>query len=443
MRHYRTRIALALGVVLMPAGTALDFAIYPNDVWQLSIIRFATSVMLFLGLLLVLKLSCEGCVEAISVLFLVIPSLAIALMIRQTNGVQSPYYLGLILLMIVVHLLGFRTTEAILYCVVTIGAYFAAIISHPDPTTFELSHFVQGTFFLVTSAIVCVFVSNVNFRNRLTAFNLQTALKEEQTRLEKSLRQLQETEAQLFQSEKTRAIAGLAAGLLHEINNPVNFSLMALKVMKKRTASDSPNVETLNDIEEGVQRIGQIVSDLRSFAHPEHEHTKSPFRISDAVVMAERFSRSSLTSSELQILDSEAMRSFVVGSESQIVQVLLNLILNANSANERVRDRQASVINVSAELKEDRLAVTVEDHGIGMTEEQVQHAVEPFYSDSGGQGLGLGLSICGTIVAAHDGQLLIQSEPNVGTRVVFDLPVHPCDSAPPDNRVGQSPAFLN
>lgn len=255
---------------------------------------------------------------------------------------------------------------------------------------------------------------------------LQSELREERRQLQESLRQLKESQLQLFHSEKMRAVAGLAGGLLHEINNPVNFSLMAVRTLQKRAEPESVTADTLQDIHDGMIRISDIVGDLRSFAHPEQERTRTVFCLSDAARSAQRFAQHELGDIPLVIQSSQAMRSEVLGAQSQIIQVLLNLILNSVHATHRRGEQPAGEIVVTAAIRQQRVAITVADHGIGLTADQLQQVREPFYSTGRepGEGLGLGLSICESIVRGHDGELVIESEFGQGTRVTFDLPLH-------------------
>ena len=109
--------------------------------------------------------------------------------------------------------------------------------------------------------------------------------------------------------------------------------------------------------------------------------------------------------------------------------MLLNLILNAYHAIQRGMSAETeksistSSIQIDAVKADDRLAVTVTDTGIGISEADLERIREPFYTTSEHEGLGLGLSICESIVRSHGGQLVIESQINVGTRITFDLPI--------------------
>jgi signal transduction histidine kinase len=274
-------------------------------------------------------------------------------------------------------------------------------------------------------------------------------LAREERLLRESIEQLRETEQKLVHSEKMRAIAGVAAGLLHEINNPVNYSMMALKVLRKQLRRGVDVDETLEDVEAGVSRIGEIVSDLQSFAHPDQLTVKSPFLLRDAALSAIRFLTHELPQDRVLIDEASEVGATVYGAQTQIVQVLLNLILNAEkairalrensegSSSAATRDRETDAwrsqrITIRAVSKDSRLIVSVIDNGIGMDESQLKLVRQPFFTTRSGEGLGLGLGICETIVQSHGGQLVIESELGKGTEVSFDLPLQA--STEPDQR---------
>jgi signal transduction histidine kinase len=256
--------------------------------------------------------------------------------------------------------------------------------------------------------------------NLLRAAELEDRLRATNADLEKTLRSLRETEAQLIQSEKINALGTLSAGLLHEINNPLNYTLTAVEIAKGELQENSKDLgETLNDIDQGMRRIRDIVSDLRSFAYPEQAANHGHFKLKAAIEVALRLCAHELKDCKLdqQIADLE-----VNGAENQIVQVLINLLTNAAKATAKVqRPRE---ISLSACDKNGRAVITVRDNGIGITPEALKRVFDPFYTTAEpGQGMGLGLSICHTIVKAHGGEIRLQSREGDWTEVSFDLPL--------------------
>jgi signal transduction histidine kinase len=259
--------------------------------------------------------------------------------------------------------------------------------------------------------------------NLLRAAQLEEDLKTQNTELEVTLAHLKETEAQLVQSEKMNALGNLAAGLLHEINNPLNFTLTALQLAQQDVPEDNGDLrETLQDIGQGMDRIRDIVSDLRAFAYPSSETKGGRFSLSECLDTSLK-----LVSHEL---DGIALRReipedvAVAGTKTQIAHVLLNLVANAAEAARTVAGERNPEIRVSAEPNGQRVTVRVWDNGVGIAPANLPKIFNPFFTTKDvGKGMGLGLSICHTIVKNHGGEIRAESEVNQWTEMAFDLPL--------------------
>jgi len=263
--------------------------------------------------------------------------------------------------------------------------------------------------------------------NLLLSAQLEENLRQQNVQLEETLARLKETEVQLVQSEKMNALGKLAAGLLHEIHNPLNFTLMALQVAKESGSASAEIAETLDDMEQGMNRIRDIISDLRTFAYPSKDKPEERFQLDGALTTAMR-----LVSHEtdgIQVKCESVGHWRVLGSKTQIIQVFVNLLINAAQAMEGVGRARTPEITVSAEARGGRLQVTVRDNGKGVRQADLPRLFEPFFTTKEvGQGMGLGLSICHTIVKNHGGTLAVRSEEGQWTEVSFDLPYD--DGAP-------------
>src|SRR4029078_11603553 len=114
---------------------------------------------------------------------------------------------------------------------------------------------------------------HVRIKNLVESYHYQRKLSKQNQVLENTIDQLKETETQLVQTEKLASLGRMSAGIIHEINNPLNFAKTATHMLK-RQAGNLPNEEqeefneTIHDLEEGIDRVRVIVSDLRSFTHP-------------------------------------------------------------------------------------------------------------------------------------------------------------------------------
>jgi signal transduction histidine kinase len=259
-------------------------------------------------------------------------------------------------------------------------------------------------------------------RNLLENAHLERDLAARNARLEQTLRELEATQAQLIQSEKLNALGSLSAGLLHEINNPLNYSLTALQLLSSDPSiqGDELTREILGDIREGMDRIRAIVSDLHAFAYPTAAEKVGAFDFNEAVEAALRFTAHELKGIEVsRCLPKPA---WVLGSKSHLTQVLINIIANAAKAVGSVTEDRIGTIRIEGEAREGRFWVRVLDNGVGMDEQTLGRIFDPFFTTRDvGEGMGLGLSVCHTIVTNHGGRLIATSRPDQATELSFDL----------------------
>ena len=257
--------------------------------------------------------------------------------------------------------------------------------------------------------------------NLARTYDLEASLRQTNLELSDTLTQLKATEAQLVQSEKINAIGSLAAGLLHEINNPLNFTLMAVDTLNRSSDPDDTDLQdTLKDIAGGMNRISTIVSDLRSFAYPEQADLKTEFVVSDVVKSAIRFTSHETRSCKIETNFEDAV--LAVASHTHVSHVLINLIVNAKNALERATVFDPT-IKITTTKRNGRVFIRVEDNGCGIPEEILNRIFDPFFTTGEiGKGMGLGLSICHTIVKNHGGTFHVESEVEKGSVFQFDIP---------------------
>ena len=270
--------------------------------------------------------------------------------------------------------------------------------------------------------------STLEVRTRLAnlhrAQTLERSLRAQNVELAEAMRKLETAEAQLVRREKMVAVSRMAGGILHEINNPLNFTLTAIGIAIARTpATDAWLHDILRDVEAGMQRIRDIVADLRDFAVPGATARHASFDLGRTVERALQ-----LTSTQLKTVRVERdlpPSCPAYGSESQVLQVLVNLLLNAEAALRASHADRSPTIRIGA-TTDRRLRVFVWDNGTGMPASLLDKVFDPFVTTQDvGQGMGLGLSICNTLVEAHGGSMSVQSEEGEWTEVAFELPLQP------------------
>ena len=268
----------------------------------------------------------------------------------------------------------------------------------------------------------------VRVHNLCRSHLLQRQLAWQNKKLEATLEQLKETETSLVQSEKMASLGRMSAGIIHEINNPLNYAKGALHALKKKKRHLPEDEwedfeEILSDTEEGVSRVAEIVSDLRTFSHPnDAEMADVPVR--DVFETAFRFASHEWRGRvDVRNLLPEDLR--IQGNHQRLVQVALNLVQNALDALGRKEFGQdeSPAITVTSDVDAGTVRITVRDNGAGMSNETMENLFEPFYTTkSVGEGMGLGLSVCYRIVSEHGGRIDVASEPGKYSEFTLEFP---------------------
>ncbi|SKB02164.1 two-component system, sensor histidine kinase PhcS [Prosthecobacter debontii] len=407
-------------MVLVPFCAILDWLAYPSQFWDFLLLRVFCSA-LCIPLLLALDRPWAARFHRVyPVILPLLPALAICLMIYFSGDGASSYYAGLMLCLIGTSFVFHWTFREIGFTVALVLAfYLAATVPNLkfDGDLRSIGLFINNTLFILLTCVILYCGSRQHHAIRLREFVNRCkveAQREELTRrneeLSSTLQRLRETEAQLNQSEKLASIGRLSAGIVHEINNPLNFVKSALYVLKKKTRGlpdetvDSMT-EILHDISEGVDRVASIVADLRTFAHPENKGA-CPVSLNLAQAKASRLMAKQVGDAGA-ILQADIPDDFVaLGDENHIIQILLNLLQNSLDAME---GQESPEITLRATRDGDDLLLSIRDNGSGIPEDHLQRIFDPFFTTKEvGQGMGLGLSLCyrmmqgmgGTITAA-------------------------------------------
>jgi len=262
-------------------------------------------------------------------------------------------------------------------------------------------------------------------RNLLQSARLQKRLRERRDELQVAMEKLSNTETRLIHSQKMNSLGSLASGLLHEINNPLAQTLAALHYAQLKAAKATDNIdvcEALDDIGVGMNRVADIVSELRDFAHPQKALGHAEFSLYKAVTVARQFTAQELGGILVEVDVDEKLQ--ITGSFTNITQVLVNMLMNAAQATEETASERTPKIRISAKKKQKRVRISVWDNGSGIDDETRDRIFDPFFTTKDvGSGLGLGLSICHTIVANHGGEIQLNSESGQWSELIFDLPL--------------------
>ncbi len=264
-------------------------------------------------------------------------------------------------------------------------------------------------------------------------------------RVQEQVLEIQNTQLKLYKSEKMSAIGQLAAGMAHEINNPIGFIRSNLVLFRDYTeqlpmlkaamdTGDTQKVrqsweegqldyaledfpELIAESLEGTARIADIVSSLKDFSNIDHnadvEADINTIVTTTCAVASNIVDTGISIVTDLQELPEINCRPGLIG------QAFLSLLVNAADAVDRKNGR----IRIETEFQDRAIRIRVIDNGIGILTENLNRVTEPFFTTKDvGKGVGLGLSICQDIVVAHNGSIDITSQPGQGTSVQISLP---------------------
>ena len=440
LRVRQAKLYLVLCLIFVPACAGLDYFVYPQLVGRIFAGRLLCDLALLPCLAALFTRPGRAHVTLLCKLAPLAPCATICWMIYATEGVVSPYYAGINLCLVGVTLLiPYTLVEASVICATVVGFYAAACVLHgtvpPDARVrsaaaagLTASSVVNNVTFLGVTVVIALAACHYTYRRRVEEFRLRYELDVNNRDLATALERLQETEVQLVQSEKMNALGKLSAGLLHEINNPLNYTSMALQVAVADSAGNDVMLDTLKDIGEGMERIRTVIADLRSFAYPSHASDTQRFQLDEAVTSALR-----LTTQEtggITVDRSRVAGVAALGGSTQVAHVLMNLVVNAAHAVKGKWPGEGGRIEIGCGPAADgrRLAVSVRDNGSGVAPADLPKLLDPFFTTKGpGQGMGLGLSICHTIVKNHGGGIRVASQVGEWTEVTFDLAAAPAD----------------
>ena len=224
---------------------------------------------------------------------------------------------------------------------------------------------------------------------------------------------------QMSRAEHLATLGELAAGLAHEIRNPLAGIAGVMDIIGRDLPEKSPARDVLKDVRQEVMRVNRIVSDLLETARPK----PAEYRAADlnataehAVIFARQQALSKPVKVELHKYDGQLLVEHDTG---QIHQVLLNLMLNAIQAMDEGGPGQ---VDVTVQARDGQAVVSVRDAGNGIKPENLAHIFRPFFTTKG-HGIGLGLSLARRIVEDHGGKILVESEVGKGSTFEVLLPV--------------------
>jgi signal transduction histidine kinase len=276
---------------------------------------------------------------------------------------------------------------------------------------------------------------------------MRQQLEEMETLQRQSENALHDSQQQLQQAQKMETLGTLAAGLAHEINNPINLIMYNIPLLQKiwtdfmpllkERRQMAPNqkfggfdydfladnlVQLIADMEMAAHRVAKTVSDLKNFSRQSYVAEKTPLQINSAVKNAMRLAQTTLRKSAVAInLQLGRDLPDIDGNLQSIEQIILNIVINAVQAIDHAQGK----IDVTTGLRnqDGRVYIRITDNGRGVSTTISDKIFLPFITDKQSEGgTGLGLSVSYSLVKAHEGEIIFDTTPGEGTTFTVFLP---------------------
>ncbi|MCD3233327.1 PAS domain S-box protein [Clostridium botulinum] len=308
-------------------------------------------------------------------------------------------------------------------------------------------------------------VNDVTYKN-----NLINILDKKNKELDKALKLLKQTQVKLVREDKMVCIGQLSAGIAHEINNPLGFVMSNFNTLKKYVRnfketlenyrmikhelqlkfgeSINKEIEYLNTIEKknkidfimddleemfkdtssGLERVRKIIYALRNFAHENTNGDLQQYDLNEGIENTLIIVKNEIKyTSQLRLNLTNI--PIIKAIPNEINQCILNIIINSSYAiKEKIlkQEYDQGIISISTTYDESYVYCSIEDNGIGIPDDIKNKILDPFFTTKPiGKGTGLGLSITYEIIKnTHKGELIVESEENLGTNITIKLPIN-------------------
>ncbi len=239
-------------------------------------------------------------------------------------------------------------------------------------------------------------------------------------KVEERTKELQEMQEHLIQSEKLASLGKLAAGIAHEINNPLGGILLYSHLLLEDLGNDSPYAENLKKIIKETVRSKEIVKGLLEFARPK-EPEMNVVNLNDVINYSLGILEKQALFQNVKIrkeMDIKLPR--IIGDASQLQQVFMNIIINAAEA----MNGDGDLFIRTYDDERGCVCAEVTDTGCGISKDNIQRIFEPFFTTKPvGKGTGLGLAISYGIIKRHNGDIKVKSEEGKGTTFIIMFPI--------------------
>lgn len=346
--------------------------------------------------------------------------LVLTVLLHYSGGITNPLALFYLFHAFIAALV-LSIPAAILVAVASLGLLtalgfaerFGWLVHHPLPLGLAELHRIEPLgFWLLVFAYAATLAFSIYF--------VSTVLE----RLKRNEQQLVRLGRHLALSEKLASVGTLAAGVSHEINNPIGVITNKVQILRYRVQDHDPPEKLLAEldvIDKHARRVAQITAGLLQFSR-EAPFELRPVDVPQLLREAADLVRVPFRSAEVELhCEARALPEGVVlrGSANHLLQVLINILLNAKDASPA-----GSVVTMDDVLEDLELVLRIRDHGTGIQPEHLAKVFDPFFTTKDvDKGTGLGLAISHGIVERHQGRIEVESEVGRGTTFRIVLPV--------------------
>lgn len=254
-------------------------------------------------------------------------------------------------------------------------------------------------------------------------------LKDHISSLEKANKELQQAQNEIIRSEKLASVGRLAAGIAHEIGNPIGIILGYFDLIRSGEISDKEKEDFLDRIESEITRINRIIGQLLDFSRPSGG-TQEETRVHDMIQTTVDMLKPQPTVEGVRIeLALEASSDTIFADPDQLQQVFLNILMNAADAlsekEPSEKDDSEKILTIRSQNTDGSIELRFTDNGPGIPEEELTHILDPFYTTKDpGDGTGLGLSVSYRIIEGLGGTISAESAVGKGTTITLNLPLY-------------------
>lgn len=304
----------------------------------------------------------------------------------------------------------FGTRGSVAVSLLSGAVYLLHISEHGrDPQSAILNQYAEVLMFQVV-AVVTGFLAGAERRQR-------KRFEKASTELAAAYKELRGTVDLLIRADRLKSLGELAAGMAHEVRNPLSAIKGAAEIIEKEIPPDSPRRKFVGVIEEEVDRLNRLVGEFLSFAKP-RQPERTPTDLSELVESVVTFTSKQADNNGVKLVTrlDERLQAVPLDRE-QMRQVLLNLIINAIHAMP-----EGGTVEVGTSLGSESVELWVRDYGVGIEPGSREKIFDPFFTTKQ-QGSGLGLSIAYQIVKQHGGEIELRDVDGPGALFVIRLPI--------------------